>query len=531
VTLTGTTEGGARLDVVRNEAAPSAQTIASASGSFSVAVALLRDTLNVLEISATGHGGAGLVSRPVEVAITHDATPPGVTLESPAGGFVRGPVPIRASATDAGSDIASVTVVAGARPLPLALSPTPPAPAVAATAGWESAAEPDGLHVLTVSAADGAGNTSSLSRPVVVDNTPPETSIAIGPVSADSVTFVLGGTDSLTPPDKLAFAWRLDGGAWSPFSTTATTTVTELAPGSHRLEARARDLAGNEDPTPAVGAFTLAAPLRLAFLEPAPGAAVPAGVVLARGRLDGATGEVGITVNGTPAWLDGSVFAALVPTNAETTTLTATAVSSDGTTASASLPVVVTGELAPALLASPTAGVAPLEVRFSAIVEGGITRAELDADGDGVTDVAGDRLDDVPFVFTRPGVYVARATLTDTTGTRRPATAVVQIHDRAALDALLRAKWSAMKDALRRGDIAAGVLQIVGLRRTDYEDAFRLLAAHLPGIDAILTDIAMQEVRNAGAVYDMRRTDDGVLKSFEVRFRVDDDGIWRLEAF
>jgi hypothetical protein len=88
-----------------------------------------------------------------------------------------------------------------------------------------------------------------------------------------------------------------------------------------------------------------------------------------------------------------------------------------------------------------------------------------------------------------------------------------------------------MRDALRRGDIAAGVSHIVQRRRADYETAFRLLTTGLSLIDAILTDLTPVEVRNASALYEMRRTDDGLLKSFEVRFAIDGDGIWRLEAF
>ena len=83
----------------------------------------------------------------------------------------------------------------------------------------------------------------------------------------------------------------------------------------------------------------------------------------------------------------------------------------------------------------------------------------------------------------------------------------------------------------RGGDIAAGVSHIVQRRRADYDAAFRLLSASLPAIDSILTDLVPVKVRNASAIYEMRRTDDGLLKSFEIRFAIDGDGIWRLEAF
>ena len=68
-------------------------------------------------------------------------------------------------------------------------------------------------------------------------------------------------------------------------------------------------------------------------------------------------------------------------------------------------------------------------------------------------------------------------------------------------------------------------------RRADYEAAFRLLSGSMPAIDSILTDLVPLTIRNASAIYEMRRTDDGLLKSFEIRFAIDGDGILRLDAF
>jgi hypothetical protein len=88
-----------------------------------------------------------------------------------------------------------------------------------------------------------------------------------------------------------------------------------------------------------------------------------------------------------------------------------------------------------------------------------------------------------------------------------------------------------MRDALRRGDIAAGVSHIVSAGGPTTRTAFRLLSASLPLIDGILTDLVPVKIRNATAIYEMRRTDDRLVKSFEIRFAIDGDGIWRLEPF
>ena len=38
-------------------------------------------------------------------------------------------------------------------------------------------------------------------------------------------------------------------------------------------------------------------------------------------------------------------------------------------------------------------------------------------------------------------------------------------------------------------------------------------------------------MRDSSAVYEMVRVDGGVVKSFQVRFALGGDGVWRLESF
>jgi hypothetical protein len=88
-----------------------------------------------------------------------------------------------------------------------------------------------------------------------------------------------------------------------------------------------------------------------------------------------------------------------------------------------------------------------------------------------------------------------------------------------------------MKDALRRGDIAAAGQLIVPTARDRYVEAFTTMAADLPNIDLILTPVRLIDVRGRIAMLEMLRTDGGIEKSFEVRCAVDNDGVWRLRAF
>src|SRR5256886_3351739 len=211
----------------------------------------------------------------------------------------------------AGAGAAGIPV--GEGPLTTPADPPLPAPGATATATWLTSTVSDGSHTLGAAATDRAGNSATTTRVIIVDNTPPDTQIAGGPGGAAQVTsaiFTFTGTDNLTPPSGLEFAWRLDGGAWSAFTMEHSATLTGLAPGGHLLEVKARDLAGNEDPTPARRSFTVASDIGVTISDPADGATVPAGFLLVRGTVDAGGQEVGVTVNGIVAAVQGPVFAA-----------------------------------------------------------------------------------------------------------------------------------------------------------------------------------------------------------------------------
>lgn len=74
-----------------------------------------------------------------------------------------------------------------------------------------------------------------------------------------SATFLWKGVDrwSVTPQEALQYSYRVDGGAWSTFSRVTNAVLTDLSPGRHTLEVRARDRDLNVDPTPAVARFAV----------------------------------------------------------------------------------------------------------------------------------------------------------------------------------------------------------------------------------------------------------------------------------
>jgi hypothetical protein len=367
------------------------------------------------------------------------------------------------------------------------------------------------------------------------DTVAPDTQILSGPTGdtlAASTTFTYTGTDDQTATSNLVFAWRLDGGAWSPFTPDTTATVTGLAVGSHVFEVKARDQAGNEDATPATRTFTVRR-LSVSITDPPGGTTVPAGTMVVRGTVDSGGQEVGVIVNGVVAAVQEMGFAAQVPVRPGPVTLMAVATLTSGDTASASVDIIVAASETSsiALLANPSMGVAPLAVSFSIVGGPATIRVELDLDGDGSVEFIGATLDGQTFTYTRPGVYFSRATGVDAQGNRTTATALVEVVDLAALDGLLRAGWAAFKDTLRLGTIDPALAFVAQTERDGYRAMLNGLTRPLRDIDVILRDINFVGLYEGRAEYQMIRVDSGVRLSYLVVFVRDVDGVWRLGFF
>jgi parallel beta helix pectate lyase-like protein len=489
---------------------------------------------------AAGIAGAAARFDIGAVEARSDAQAPTVVfLSPPSNAHLRGTVPVQAQATDGGGAVAGLTVRAGSQVLSATLDPAPPAASVIATASWNTGTTADGVQTLTAAATDQAQNAATATRTVIVDNTPPETQITGGPdgsVPGPDVTFTFAGTDNLTPAASLGFAWRVDGGEFTAFATTAVASVVGLGPGGHAFEVKSRDLAGNEALQPARRTFSVTSgSVTIAIAEPAAGATVPSGVVLVRGTVAGGGPEIGVTVNGVVAAVRGGTFAAMVAASAPSITLAAVATTPAGGSASASVAVAVSdaGENAVTLRASPGTGGAPLVTSFSLLGGPVPVRVELDVDGDGQADFSGPALEGQPFTYPSPGLYLPTVRVIDSQGVALTARAVVQVLDRADLEALLQPKWAALRDALGRSDVPAALSLFAGASRDAYQDQLAALAGAgaLPQVAADLGPITAVRVLDRAAEYELRAVQRGATYSFYVLFVVDTDGVWRLRVF
>ena len=300
--------------------------------------------------------------------------------------------------------------------------------------------------------------------------------------------------------------------------------------GPHTITARAADRAGNW--TSASVAVMIVA-LRVTITTPVDGNRVQAGLLLVRGTVEAAGEDVGVLVNSIPGAVQGTAFAAVIPVPPGTTTLTAVATTAAGMTASYSVAVTVTpaSTLTTMLLTNPQSGVAPLTVSFSLLGASPGATISIDLDGDGAADLTGPSLDGQVFTYPKPGLYFPTATTTDVQGHQVTTRALIQVYDQAAFNTSLQAKWAAMKDALRGGDIGKALNSIALNDREGYLPLLTALGPQLSNIDRILTDMSAVFFDSDRAEYQMIRIDSGIRISHFILFVKDADGIWRLKFF
>src|SRR3990172_1996158 len=233
----------------------------------------------------------------------------------------------------------------------------------------------DGANqVVSATATDQAGNSAATSVTLNIDKTPPAVTISS---PANGATL---GSSPVTVTGTIAEA--LSGianigcnGNPATLSGSVLTCDVPLVDGTNTVVVDATDVAGN------AGASTISVNFvsvpAITISSPASGATVPAGQLIVRGTVtNSGGGNVGVTVNGVTAGVQGNTFTTVGFVTPETTSLTATTTSQTGSSATHTIPiVVVTGAVAPVILhVSPTSGATPLNVRFSLIGDVQITQ-------------------------------------------------------------------------------------------------------------------------------------------------------------
>ncbi len=193
---------------------------------------------------ATDAAGNSATSTVVFAQVSNsDVIAPTVRILTPAGGAVTGVVGLTASASD-NIGVAGVQWAVKGSPLGAEVTTSPYA------YSWNTAGLAAGNYTISATARDAAGNRSSASVTVSINDTTPPTVRITSPAAGATV----GGTISLTAAasDNVGVAgvqFLVDGAAYGAESTSGfsiSCNTTYLSNGSHTISAVARDAAGNK---------------------------------------------------------------------------------------------------------------------------------------------------------------------------------------------------------------------------------------------------------------------------------------------
>jgi hypothetical protein len=276
--------------------------------------------------------------------------------------------------------------------------------------------------------------------------------------------------------------------------------------------------------------------IQLSITSPPSGGLINGSSMLVQGTVSAPSGEVGVVVNGVVAQVNGDQFAAnQVPLVPGDNTITAVATDFNGNLASASVTVSSAEQQRfVEIFANPESGTAPLDVNFSILksMANPIVSFTLDANGDGTADFTSSALPDtIPFTYSQPGLYLATGTLTDNQGNKYTDTIAINVSSLQAVNTLLKSKWAGFKGTLINKNIATAMKYVTEGLRPKYAGLFERFGNHLPAIAERLPDLQLIRIEGDVAAYYVTQMENGVEKAHFVYFVLDQNGLWRLQAF
>jgi hypothetical protein len=284
--------------------------------------------------------------------------------------------------------------------------------------------------------------------------------------------------------------------------------------------------------------FTLRS-LALLITEPTPGIVMSGDRVFVKGSVTGSNMEVGVSVNGMPAFVAGSQWLAEIPLVTGSNPITAIATDTTGTQATASITINVT-QVTPApliLRALPESGIAPLAVRWQVINQTGrsLSNFAFDSDGTGAFTPLSASLDGTETTYATPGLRLPLLRTSDDQGTLYTARVVINVLARDEIDALLKSKWNGMKAALVTNDIERALVFFTPEQRGRYRTLFTVLGGQIAQIAAGMEDIQLLTVLENRAKYALNRTEvyggEAVTLTYYVYFIQNATGLWSIEEF
>lgn len=461
---------------------------------------------------------SGRRSRTIASTFTVDSIAPHFVNVQPADGSVfRSPgITLTGSLDDAGARVLlesfSGAAFSGANPQGTPFS-------------WSIVLQP-GANAFRLTASDAAGNATPLSLTYTFSTlTLTITSPANGATIDDNKVDVTG-----TFTGAASAAVTVNGIPATVTGTSFTAANVPLQPGANTLTAVGVSPDGAQD-TKSI-TVTSVAP-GISITSPASGASLSTDRVFVTGRVQGPANS-GVTVNNVVAYVDGAgnFFANAIPVQPGSNTITATVTTPSGKTARADVTVTSGGAAPVAVVAQPTQGAAPLTVQFYLQNLGGLplTSFSFSAGCPGSQVATTDPQALFAFSYSQPGVCQSVVNVFDAFGNTYSQPMAILVQDAAQLDAMFRAIWKGMNDALIAGDKAKAMTFLSTGAQEKYGRVFDQLLPHMAEIIGSYGPLQRSSLSPRIGEYAVNRTIDGVNRIFFIYFVQDVNGVWLIDA-
>ena len=133
--------------------------------------------------------------------------------------------------------------------------------------------------------------------------------------------------------------------------------------------------------------------------------------------------------------------------------------------------------------------------------------------------------------MTTTGLYFFTVEITNGLGDTYTDTIGILVLDEAKIDALLRAKWEGMRQALTQGNIEETLDFFDSTTQNAYGNFFAANPQFLGEMAQLLNDIRFVNIMRNSVEYDIRTIKDGKEYSFYLLFVKDKNGLWKIKSF
>jgi hypothetical protein len=278
--------------------------------------------------------------------------------------------------------------------------------------------------------------------------------------------------------------------------------------------------------------------LTVLITSPFDGSSINRPDVTVQGIIVNSTGnETGVTVNGVPATVSGNQFtAARVPLLEGANMLTVTATDTSGSTATSTVTVNAsrTGNYIQ-VTSNIESGIPPLEATLRVDGTFSIANSTISASGPAQAEVISSTKDQYTVRMTAEGMYSFTVSAPGPDGNTYQDTITIAVLNKAQLDALLKAKWEGMKNALKDGNTTSALNYIMSSSQQKYSEAFKVLQANISQIASGMQNIELVYVGEKVAKCRIRRDQiiNGQMQTiaYYIYFSKNPNGIWQIEQF